>query len=220
MKVAPLIRTIKKHNASSRGNSITPILVHTGQHYDYEMSEIFFQDLELPKPDIHLGIGSGTHAEEVGKMLIGIERILLEENPDVVLVEGDTNSVLAGALAAAKLHIKVGHVEAGLRSYDRNMPEELNRVLTDHLADYLFAPTEKTKRILLGEGITEGNIFVTGNSIVDAIYQNLEFAKEKSKILDKLGLNKGEYFLVTVHRQENVEVKDRLKGILQGLRLV
>jgi len=127
---------------------------------------------------------------------------------------------LAGALAAAKLHIKVGHVEAGLRSYDRNMPEELNRILTDHLSSCLFAPTEKAKRSLLGEGIPEEKIFVTGNTVVDAVYQNLEMAQKKSQILDKLGLKEGEYFLVTVHRQENVDIRDRLKAILEGLGLV
>ena len=120
-----------------------------------------------------MDIGSGSHAEETGRMLIGIERILLEERPDVVLVEGDTNTVLAGALAASKLHIKIGHVEAGLRSYDRSMPEEINRVLADHVSDYLFAPTEKAKDILLGEGTPGERIFVTGNTIVDAVFQNL-----------------------------------------------
>ena len=195
-------------------------ILHTGQHYSHNLDSVFFQELELPQPKYNLEVGSGTHAEETGKMLIGIEKILLEEKSDVVLAEGDTNSVLAGALAAAKLHIKVGHVEAGLRSYDRNMPEELNRILTDHLSDYLFAPTEKAKNILLGEGISEGRIFVTGNTIVDAVYQNLVLAQKKSQILDKLELKEREYFLVTAHRQENVDIKDRLKSILEGLRLV
>ena len=138
-------------------------------------------------------------------MLTGIEKILLKEKPDIVLVEGDTNSVLAGALAAAKLGIKVGHVEAGLRSYDRTMPEEINRVLTDHLSDYLFAPTPKAKKILLGEGIDEKKIFVTGNTIVDAILQNLELAKSGKDVVSELNLKPGQYFLVTLHRQENVD---------------
>jgi len=213
IKMAPVIRELE-------GQSLDFFILHTGQHYSYNLDSIFFQELELPKPKYNLDAGSGTHAEETGKILIGTEKVLLEEKPDVVLVEGDTNSVLASALAAAKLHIEVGHVEAGLRSYDRNMPEELNRILTDHLSDRLFAPTEKAKSILLGEGIFEEKIFVTGNTIVDAVYQNLVIAQTKSEILDKLRLNKREYFLVTVHRQENVDVRDRLKGILEGLKLV
>lgn len=213
IKMSPVIRGLEKQTS---GFSI----VHTGQHYSYNLDRIFFQELELPQPRYNLEVGSGTHAEETGKMLIGIEKVLLEEKPEVVLVEGDTNSVLAGALAAAKLHIKVGHVEAGLRSFDRSMPEELNRVVTDHLSDYLFAPTEKAKHILLGEGIPEGKIFVTGNTIVDAVYQNLDIAQKRSEIMDKLGLNKRGYFLVTLHRQGNVDAKDRLKRILKGLGLV
>jgi len=195
-------------------------ILHTGQHYSYNLDRIFFEDLELPAPKYNLDVGSGTHAEETGEMLIGIEKVLLKEKPDVVLVEGDTNTVLAGALAAAKLHIKVGHVEAGLRSRDRTMPEEINRILADHVSDYLFAPTEKAKGNLLREGIEEDKIFVTGNTIVDAIYQNLGIAKRKVNILDKLNLSSREYFLITSHRQENVDIKERLKGILGGLELV
>jgi UDP-N-acetylglucosamine 2-epimerase (non-hydrolysing) len=146
--------------------------------------------------------------------------VLQKERPDVVLVEGDTNTVLAGALAATKLHIKVGHVEAGLRSYDRNMPEEINRVLTDHCSDYLFAPTEKAKQILLGEGISDDKIFVTGNTIVDAVYQNLSISKDRINPLSDLELLLKEYFLVTAHRQENVDVKERFEGIIKGLELV
>ncbi|MCW3131039.1 MAG: UDP-N-acetylglucosamine 2-epimerase (non-hydrolyzing) [Methanophagales archaeon] len=195
-------------------------ILHTGQHYSYNLDKIFFEELELPEVKYNLDVGSGSHAEETGKMLIGIEKILKEEKPDVVLVEGDTNTVLAGALAASKLHIKVGHVEAGLRSYDRSMPEEINRALADHLSDYLFAPTEKAKVNLLKEGIEEDKIFVTGNTIVDAVYQNLEIARRKVDILNKLNLNSEGYFLVTAHRQENVDNKERLKGILDGLELV
>ncbi len=213
IKMSPVVRELEKQGLAFS-------IVHTGQHYSYNLDRIFFQELELPQPRYNLEVGSGTHAEETGRMLIGLEQVLLEEKPDVVLVEGDTNSVLAGALAAAKLHIKVGHVEAGLRSYDRNMPEELNRILTDHLSDYLFAPTEKAKHILLGEGIPEGKIFVTGNTIVDAVYQNLDIARKKSEIMDRLGLKQRGYFLVTLHRQENVDVRDRLARILNGLALV
>ncbi len=141
-------------------------------------------------------VGSGANGEQTGKMMAGIEKVLMKEKPDAVLVQGDTNTVLAGALAASKLGIRVGHVEAGLRSYDRKMPEEINRVLADHCSDHLFAPTDKAKEILLGEGIPEKNIFVTGNTIVDAVLQNLELAKEKD-ILNPLGIEPHEYFLIT-----------------------
>jgi UDP-N-acetylglucosamine 2-epimerase (non-hydrolysing) len=168
----------------------------------------------------NLDVGSGKHGEQTGKILSGVEPVLQKEEPDVVLVEGDTNTVLAGALAATKLHIKVGHVEAGLRSYDRQMPEEINRVLTDHCSDYLFAPTETARRILLGEGIQDTKIFVTGNTIVDAVFQNLEIAKDRNNALNDLHLEPRNYFLVTAHRQENVDVKERFEGIIKGLELV
>lgn len=192
-------------------------ILHTGQHYSYNLDKVFFKQLCLPSPKYNLSIGSGTHAEETGKMLIGIEKVLLREKPDIVLVEGDTNTALAGALAASKLHIKVGHVEAGLRSYDRQMPEELNRTLADYCSDYLFAPTEKAKTILLGEGISDDKIFVTGNTIVDTVYQNLDIAKEKGNTLDTLHLAPRQYFLVTLHRQENVDDPARFASILDGL---
>lgn len=195
-------------------------ILHSGQHYSFNLDKVFFEQLGLPSPKYNLGVGSGTHAEETGKMLIGIEKVLLKEKPDVVLVEGDTNTVLAGALAASKLHIKVGHVEAGLRSYDRQMPEELNRTLADHCSDYLLAPTEKARTILLGEGIPEEKIFVTGNTIVDAVYQNLDIAKKKGNALDTLHLIPKEYFLLTLHRQENVDNLARFGSILEGLERV
>ena len=213
IKMSPVIRELEN-------NGLDYFILHTGQHYSYNLDKIFFQELSLPEAKYNLDVGSGSHAEETGKMLMGIENILMEEKPDVVLVEGDTNTVLAGALAASKLHIKVGHVEAGLRSHDRNMPEEINRILADHCSDYLFAPTEKAKENLLKEGILMNNIFVTGNTIVDAVYQNLEIAKMKADVLTKLDLEKGGYFLVTAHRQENVDVKERLKDILDGLELI
>ena len=213
IKMSPVIRELENQ-------TLDYFILHTGQHYSYNLDKIFFEELELPATKYNLEVGSGTHAEETGKMLIGIEKILLKEKPNVVLVEGDTNTVLAGALAAVKSHIKVGHVEAGLRSYDRTMPEEINRVLADHVSDYLFAPTEKAKGNLLKEGVEEDKIFVTGNTIVDAVYQNLKIAERKVDILKKLNLNSKEYFLVTAHRQENVDIKERLKGILDGLKLV
>jgi len=213
IKLAPIIRTLERE-------AINYFVLHTGQHYSYNMDRVFFEQLELPKPKYNLDVGSGSHAEQTGKMLMGIENVLLRERPSIVLVEGDTNTVLAGALAAVKLGVKVGHVEAGLRSYDRQMPEEINRVLADHCSDLLFAPTEKAMQTLLGEGIDFEKIFVTGNTIVDAVHQNLEIAKRKVSVLDQLGVMAGGYFLVTAHRQENVDNEKRFRGILEGLELV
>ena len=195
-------------------------VLHSGQHYSYELDGVFFTELGLPEAKYNLDVGSGSHAEQTGRILMGVERIMVDEKPDVVLVEGDTNTVLAAALAATKLGIKVGHVEAGLRSRDRSMPEEINRCLTDHIADYLFAPTEKSRGNLLAEGIDTSKIFVTGNTIVDALYQSLGIAHNQLDALSKLNLRKGEYFIVTVHREENVDVKAKLKGILGGLKLI
>ena len=209
-KMAPLIKIYQKNRADF-------FLLHTGQHYSFQMDKVFFNQLQLDPPAYNLDVGSGSHGEQTGKMLIGIEKILLKEKPAIALVEGDTNSVLAGALAAAKLGIKVGHVEAGLRSYDRTMPEELNRLLADHLADYLFAPTPKAKKILLGEGINKNKVFVTGNTIVDTIFQNLELAKKGKDALSDLHLKPKDYFLVTLHRQENVDNPSRFDSILRGL---
>jgi len=211
IKMSPIIKELKKRRLDF-------FILHTGQHYSYNMDRVFFDQLKLPEPLYNLQIGSGTHAEETGKMLIGIERVLIKERPDIVLVEGDTNTVLAGALAASKMHIKVGHVEAGLRSYDREMPEEINRVLTDHVSDYLFAPTQKAKKNLLREGIDESKIFVTGNTIVDAVLQNLELAKAVT--LPPRLSDSNEYFLLTLHRQENVDKEERLRKIIKGLGLV
>ena len=216
IKMVPLIRVCEKKKINYQ-------LIHTGQHYSYEMDKIFFRELELPEADYNLDVGSGTHGEQTAKILTGIEKILMDENygrEDVVLVEGDTNTVLAGALAAAKLHIKVGHVESGLRSYSREMPEEINRILTDHISDYLFAPTENAGKILLSEGIEKEKIFVTGNTIVDSVCQNLELAKKKVDVFQKFGIEKENYFLVTAHRAENVDVVERLNGIIEGLNKI
>ena len=213
IKMSPIIHLCQKRQLNF-------FILHTNQHYSRNLDKIFFEELELPQPKYNLNIGSGTHAEETGKMLIGIEKVLIREEPDIVLVEGDTNTVLAGALAAVKLGIKVGHIEAGLRSYFREMPEEINRILTDHCSDFLFAPTKKAKEILINEGIAGKKIFITGNTIVDATYQNLELAKRNSKILERLNLKKEKYFLLTIHRPENVDKKERLKGILEGLKLI
>jgi len=210
IKMAPVIRELEKQGREY-------FILHTGQHYSYNLDRVFFEQLELPPSKYNLEVGSGSPAEQTAKILIGVEKVLQQENPDVVLVEGDTNSILAGALAAVKLHIKVGHVEAGLRSYDRNMPEEINRILADHCSDFLFAPTEKAKTILRGEGIPEDKIFITGNTIVDAIHQNLEIARGNANTINSLGLKPKEYFLVTVHRQENVDNRARFASILEGL---
>jgi UDP-N-acetylglucosamine 2-epimerase (non-hydrolysing) len=184
------------------------------------MDRIFFEQLELPMPEFNLDVGSGHHGEQTGRIMAGAEKVLMAEKPEVVLVQGDTNTVVAGALAASKLHIKVGHVEAGLRSYDRTMPEEINRVVADHISDYLFAPTDISRENLRKEGIAEEKIFVTGNTIVDSVYQNLEIAKRKVNVLADLGLKPKGYFLVTAHRQENVDNRKRLGEITKGLELV
>jgi len=213
IKMSPIIRECKRLD-------LDYFISHTGQHYSYNMDWVFFEQLELPEAKYNLEVGSGSHAEQTGKMLIGIEKVLLNERPDVVLVEGDTNTVLAGALAAYKLGIKVGHVEAGLRSYDRRMPEEVNRILTDHCSDFLFAPTEKSRQILLNEGISEEKIFVTGNTVVDAVFQNLEISKARVNVLAVMDLASGEFFVATVHRQENVDDEKRFRGIIKGLEKV
>lgn len=211
--MAPVIRECRR-----RG--LDHFVLHTGQHYSYEMDRVFFEQLELPPAEYNLDAGSGTHADQTGRIMTGIEKVLMKTEPDVVLVQGDTNTVLAGALAAAKLHIKVGHVEAGLRSYDRSMPEEINRVVADHISDYLFAPTENSKANLMKEGIPEEKISVTGNTIVDSVYQNREIADRKVNALKDLGLKSKKYFLVTAHRAENVDNRSKLKEILKGLELI
>lgn len=196
-------------------------VLHTGQHYSYGMDRVFFEQLGLPDARYNLDVGSGRHGAQTGRMLSGIEEVLIKEEPDVVLVEGDTNTVLAGALAASKLGIKVGHVEAGLRSYDRRMPEEINRVVADHISDYLFVPTVQSRDILLGEGVFDAKIFVTGNTVVDAVYQNLKIANGRDETPEPIeGIEPNEYFLATAHRQENVDDATRFAGILRGLELV
>ena len=213
IKMSPVIRACERAK-------LDYFILHTGQHYSYIMDCVFFEQLELPEAKYNLDVGSGKHGEQTGKILSGVEPVLQKEGADAVLVEGDTNTVLAGALAATKLHIKVGHVEAGLRSYDRKMPEEINRVLTDHCSDYLFAPTDKAREILLGEGIQDTRIFVTGNTIVDAVFQNLELAKDRNDVLNDLHPEQRKYFLVTAHRQENVDVKERFEEIIKSLELL
>ncbi|AKB43099.1 non-hydrolyzing UDP-N-acetylglucosamine 2-epimerase [Methanosarcina vacuolata] len=209
IKMSPIIRQCEKQG-------INYYILHTGQHYSYEMDKIFFEQLKLPHAKYNLDVGAGKHGKQTGKMLVAIEEILIQDRPDIVLVQGDANTVLAGALAASKLQIKIGHVEAGLRSFDCTMPEETNRIITDHISDYLFTPTETSRKYLLNEGIPEEKIFVTGNTVVDAAYQNLEISKNGANILKELGLKEKEYFAATAHRAENVDGKELLGRILYG----
>jgi len=235
MKIAPLMRAIKKHNGERRTLNIEPTLVHTGQHYNYDMSQVFFQDLELPQPDIHLGVGSGTHSEQTGRIMIQFEKVLFNERPDLVIVAGDVNSTLACALASVKLHIPVAHIEAGLRSFDRTMPEEINRLLTDAISDYLFTPSPDADENLKKEGIPEDKIFLVGDVMVDSLLFNLEKAK-KTHILERLSLQPAQqptsnnlqssivnrksvrpYVLLTLHRPSNVDNKDAFLRIINAL---
>jgi UDP-N-acetylglucosamine 2-epimerase (non-hydrolysing) len=207
IKMAPVIRECK-----NRG--IAYFIIHSNQHYSEEMDSIFFKELALPEPDYNLGVGSGLHSNQTGNILIQMEPILLAEKPDVVLVQGDTNTVLAGALAASKLDIKVGHIEAGLRSYDRTMPEETNRILTDHMSEYLFAVGANQQAILAQEGIAADKIFTVGNTVSDSLFQHLELAENTSTILTDVGVEAGKYFLVTAHRAANVDIKSSLLELL------
>ena len=209
IKLSPVIRAFLKLG-------VKPLLVHTGQHYDYEMSRVFIEELELPEIDYHLEVGSGTQAEQTGRAMIKIERVLMKERPDVTLVQGDTNTVLAGALASVKLKVPVAHVEAGLRSFDRTMPEEINRILTDHASEVLFPPTEEARKNLEREGITE-NVYVVGNTIVDAVLENSKIAERKSDVLKRLGLRRKDYMVVTAHRSENTDRRENLRKLIEIL---
>ncbi len=211
IKAGPLSKELRKY--------FTEVLVHTGQHYDYGMSDIFFEELDIPEPDYNLGICGGTHGKMTGEMLKKIEEVLLMERPDAVIVYGDTNSTLAGSLAAVKRHIPIGHVEAGLRSYNRMMPEEINRVISDQISKWLFIPSEVSKKNLEKEGITEG-IYIVGDIMCDAVMNNSKRANERSKILDSLKLEKQNYFVATIHRAENTDYKERLSAIFDMLASV
>jgi len=206
IKCAPLSRELRKLHQE--------IIIHTGQHYDYEMDKVFFDELEIPQPDYNLGVGSGTHGFQTGEMLKKIEEVLIQEKPDLVLVYGDTNSTLAGALSAAKLQIEVGHIEAGMRSFDKSMPEEVNRVLTDHCSDYLFCSTQTAVDNLKREGIVKG-VHLTGDVMVDALLDNRKIA-ERSQILDTLNLENKQYLVATVHRASNTDDRHNLEGIVDA----
>lgn len=193
------------------------VLVHTGQHFDENMSDVFFSELEIRRPDYHLGIAGGKHGQQTGRMLERIEDVLVAEVPDTVLVYGDTNSTLAGALAAVKLHIRVAHVEAGLRSFNRRMPEEVNRVLTDHASDLLLAPTAAAVENLQREGLSAGRVHLVGDVMLDAALHYGQLAESRSDILERLGLQPGGFILATIHRAENTDDTSRLAAILQAL---
>lgn len=209
IKLAPL-------SAELRKRGISEIVLHTGQHYDENMNKVFFEELNISEPDYNLGIGSGLHGEQTAKMLIGIEEILLKEKPDLVIVYGDTNSTLAGALAASKLHIPLAHVEAGLRSFNKRMPEEINRIVADHLSDILFCPTKTAVENLRNEGITKG-VYLVGDIMFDALMHFEKISQEKSVILERLGIKPKSYYLLTIHRAENTDNLERLKSILLAL---
>jgi len=210
VKFAPIIRECEKRE-------LNYFIVHTGQHYDYLMDKVFFEDLKLPQPKYNLKVGSGLYGEQLNKMISRLKDVLKKENPDIVLVLGDTSTTLAGMLTAHYLGIKVGHIESGLRSYEI-MFEEVHRVITGILSDYLFVPTEKAKENLIKEGIKEDKIFITGNSIVDATYQNMKLTNEN--VLKKLNLKPKDYIVVTAHRPEYVDKKDQLSDILKALDLL
>jgi len=213
MKIAPLFHALNREPWAD------PKIVHTGQHYDINMSDSFFQDLQLPEPHIHLGVGSGTHAEQTGHVMMAYEKCLVADRPDLVVVVGDVNSTVAATLASVKLGIKVAHLEAGLRSFDRTMPEEINRVVTDAMADILWTPSPDGDDNLLREGISKEKIVRVGNIMIDS----LEMLKEKIEeqdVYSEYGLNKGEYGIVTLHRPANVDDPEKLKQICESLNRI
>jgi UDP-N-acetylglucosamine 2-epimerase (non-hydrolysing) len=219
MKVAPLIRAFRAHNAASPDGEMKFEwrLIHTGQHYDSRMSDIFFEELGIPVPDVNMEVGSGSHAVQTANIMTRFEPVCVAEAPDWVVVVGDVNSTLACTLVASKLHIKVAHVEAGLRSFDRTMPEEINRIVTDALADLLLTPSEDANENLLREGVPAKKIRLVGNIMIDALLENLEKARQ-SAILKSLNLNRGEFVYVTLHRPNNVDCEGSLSAIVAELK--
>ena len=221
VKAAMIAAAVREHNQQASPLArIRHTLVHTGQHYDKNLSDVFFNELPLPKPKHHLGVGSGSHGKQTAALLERTEQVLLQEDPDVAIVYGDTNSTVAGALAAAKLKMRIAHVEAGLRSFNRLMPEELNRVATDHLSDLLFCPTDTAVRNLKREGITNG-VFLTGDVMLDAVISFRPLAEKRSRVISGLGLEPEAYILLTIHRAENtdsVEQMVKVVGLLTQLK--
>jgi UDP-GlcNAc3NAcA epimerase len=207
--------TISRVIAST--STVNEIIIHTGQHYDFNMSDQFFEELDIPKPAYHLNIGSGLHGKQTGLMLAAIEDVLIQKKPDWVLVYGDTNSTLAGALAAAKLHIPIAHVEAGIRSFNRKMPEEINRITTDHLSTILFAPTKRGYQQLITEGIAADKIYYVGDVMYDATLYYNQYNVKRRTIVEELNLNTTPYCLATIHRAENTDCEQRLKNICFAL---
>ena len=208
MKVAPIHKAFQRYN-----NEVKHLICHTGQHYDKKMSKIFFEDLEMPRPDFYLGVGSGSHAEQTANVMIEFEKVLLSEEPDLIIVVGDVNSTVACSLVAAKLNIKVAHVEAGLRSFDRTMPEEINRLLTDAISDYLFVSEKSGLINLSNEGIGKDKVYFVGNVMIDSLIHYLSKA-DKSNILSDYSLTPSKYILVTLHRPSNVDSGDFLKDLM------
>jgi UDP-GlcNAc3NAcA epimerase len=213
IKAAMVSRAIVEHNRRSATPLVVEEIIHTGQHFDENMSEIFFKQMQIPEPAANLQAGKGLHGEMTGRMLAQIEKEILNRKPDWVLVYGDTNSTLAGAIAAAKLHVPVAHVEAGLRSYNKHMPEEINRILTDHVSSLLFCPTHTAVANLANEGITRG-VYHVGDVMYDAALVFGKISQERSQIMEILGLEPKQFFLATVHRPENVDNPERLRNIL------
>ncbi len=210
IKLAPLCMEINIQK------EIEHIIINTGQHYDYNMSKLFFEELGIPEPKYHLEVGPGLQGYQTGEIIKKCEEIFVREKPDLVVVFGDTTSTLGGALAASKLHIHVAHIESGLRSYDKTMPEEINRVLVDHVSDYLFCPTKNAVKNLKKEGIIK-NVFIVGDIMIDALVQGIKIAETKQSILLKLGLKPKEYYLVTIHRQSNTDNKENLQSLVDAL---
>lgn len=213
IKMGPIIRECEKRDMDF-------FVLHSGQHYSENMDKVFFDALELPLPKYNLGVGLHPYRKQIGIMVKEIQNILIKEKADLAIVQGDTSTVLAGALAANKLGITLAHHEAGLRSHDLRMLEEINRIITDHISDYLFAPTEDALKNLKEEGIPDEKVFYSGNTIVDAVEQNLEIANKKIDLFKRLDLERSKYILVTAHRAENVDDLDSLKGIIEGISLV
>jgi UDP-N-acetylglucosamine 2-epimerase (non-hydrolysing) len=213
MKIAPIQREMKKYP------KLQPLLIHTGQHYDEKMSRLFFDDLELPQPDVYLGVGSGTHAQQTARIMVEFEKVIEQEKPDLVLVVGDVNSTMACSIVASKMGVKIGHVEAGLRSFDRTMPEEINRLVTDALADFLFVTEKSGSENLQREGIAAEKIYFTGNVMIDSLVYFMQKAQQ-SDILKRMNLNGYPYALITLHRPNNVDIKENFEKLLDAFAVI